>query len=30
MRKLLHLVFGVMKSQKGFDPNYLDNLNKTA
>jgi transposase len=30
MRKLLHLVFGVMKSQTVFDPNYLDNLNKTA
>jgi transposase len=29
MRKLLHLVFGVMKSQKVFDPNYLLNLKQT-
>ncbi len=26
MRKLLHLVFGVIKSKRPFDPNYLDNL----
>lgn len=25
MRKLLHLVFGVLKNQKAFDPNYLIN-----
>ncbi len=26
MRKLLHLVFGVIKSKRPFDPHYLDNL----
>lgn len=26
MRKLLHLVFGVIKSNRPFDPHYLDNL----
>lgn len=24
MRKLLHLVFGILKSGKPFDPNFLD------
>jgi hypothetical protein len=25
MRKLLHLVYGILKSGKPFDPNYLEN-----
>lgn len=27
MRKLLHLVFGILKSGQPFDPNYLNNVN---
>jgi transposase len=30
MRKLLHLVYGVLKSQQPFDPNYLVNVQNTA
>jgi hypothetical protein len=26
MRKLLHLVFGVLKSGRPFDPNYLNSM----
>ena len=30
MRKLLRLVYGVLKTRKAFDPNYLVNVQKTA
>jgi transposase len=26
MRKLLHLVFGILKSGRPFDPNYLNQM----
>ena len=29
MRKLLHLIYGILKSQKPFDPNYLVNVQNT-
>jgi transposase len=30
MRKLLHIVYGVLKSQRPFDPNYAANLRISA
>ncbi|RMG95811.1 MAG: IS110 family transposase, partial [Chloroflexi bacterium] len=30
MRKLLHLAYGVLKTGKPFDPNYLVNVQVTA
>ena len=30
MRKLLHLIYGILKSQKPFDPNYLVNVQNTV
>jgi hypothetical protein len=30
MRKLLHLVYGVLKHGQPFDANYLDNVQVTA
>jgi len=30
MRKLLHLVFGVLKSGMPFDPNYLKNMGASS
>jgi transposase len=30
MNKLLHIIYGVLKHQKPFDPNYLKNHEKTA
>lgn len=30
MRKLLHLVYGILKSGRPFDPNYLDNLQASS
>jgi transposase len=30
MRKLLHLVFGILKSGQPFDPNYLNNVNASS
>jgi transposase len=30
MRKLLHLVYGILKSGQPFDPNYLNNVNASS
>jgi hypothetical protein len=30
MNKLLHLAYGVLKTQKPFDPEYLKNMKKNA
>ncbi len=30
MRKLLHLVYGVLKSGRPFDPNYMEKMNSTS